>query len=285
MFLKPTAKSSELDMNICPLLRSGQKAGWLSEKTWTFVLSSYTQRFFTVDFGTRMLYCSDSEFGGKVSTRMPFCDILDVEPLKNKTEAHCWSGVSCLAGIGKEAQHDFVIYTKTKRVEVRCTSLAESRKWIATIQDAIIQETMLLHMQGTSEACNGEVVSNQSTRSCSRESTFKADEWEQDFKEHTSDEVAEQFDLNEAIDLTSGRVPQSTIAQPGRCFSAPRTRSASNVSISSVGSCGAWERTRELSMERPLQPVPDSPLRVEAAVPFLLQPARVKVVRVGLAKL
>jgi hypothetical protein len=240
-------------------LRSGQNVGWIREKTGTIPLSRYTQRFFTVDFDTRMLHSSDSEFGGKVSTTVPFRDILCVERLTNKMDAQCWSGVSCLAGFGKEVQNDFVIYTKAKRIEVRCTSVAESRKWIATIQDAVIQEAMLLYTQGVSEACDIE-VSDQSTRACSRESTFTADELEQDFEEHASDEVAERFDSDHPIDLISRRVPQSTVAQPGRCFSAPRTRSASNVSSSSTGSCGGWERARQLSMERPLQPkIPDSP--------------------------
>jgi hypothetical protein len=182
-----------------------------------------------VDFDSGQLYCADSEFTTKVS--MPFCDILGVEHLPGKADAECWAGVFCPRQNDKEYRHDFVLYTKAKRIEFRCHSSAECQKWIRTIQDAIVQHALLLVKEDDGGS------SAQSTRTCSRESTLTSDEWDPDSEE--------QSDFEQSVKLP-GRVPASNIAEPGRGFSGILP-SRQPQTLSSI----TWKR--------PEKPTPDSP--------------------------
>jgi len=231
-------KGTEIDINSVKGLRSGQTFGWLRKKTRKFFVPRYQARFFTVDFETRMLYYSHGEFGKKVSTPIPFCDILDVESLTSKNDEdgsdRPTGNKSCLPRLGKDEQHDFVLYAKGehKYLELRCSSASACDKWIATFQSA-----MLLHKDDASKACKDDVDSDQSTRTCSRGSydgslsreSSMTNGWEQNSEGHGSDGIPDQMEVDHAVELPFCKVPQSSIAEPGRCLS---TSSASNDSPS-----------------------------------------------------
>jgi hypothetical protein len=186
--------------------------GLLRRKNCRFSVFGYSQwRSFTVDFDEGMLRCADWEFRAPFS--MPFRDILGVEPLPSHRDAQCLAGLFGLPQSNKEEKCDFILYTKARRMELQCTSAAECRKWIKTIQDAIVQYAMLLvdtPCAGCHAGCDEDVDSDQSTRTCSRES-ISTDEWEQDSEE--------QSDFDQAVNFSSWKVPPSSVAEPGRCFS------------------------------------------------------------------
>jgi hypothetical protein len=269
-------KSAEMDTNGVQILRSGQSFGWLRKKTQRLGMSRYIHRFFTVDFDARILYYSRSEFGKKVSMPTPFSDILGVEPLTNKMDEdgqgmyqrRSWKSCSCLPRLRQEEQFDFVIYTKTKHVEVRCTSATGSQKWIATIQAA-----MLLHTEQSSKTYNDEIDSEQSTRTCSRESSMTNGS-EQNSEEHASYEVNEQFLVDPVFDSPLCKVPLSSIAEPGRCLSASSDFSSPVSQVAGLSSppfpccIGAGSDTDLLSSSflSDVSECPPQPITDEAAV-------------------
>jgi len=210
-------KSTDMDTKGLQVLRSGQTFGWLRKKTQRFGVSRHCPRFFTVDFDARVLYYSHTEFGKKVSLPTPFCDILAVEPLAyrgsanlsddddmgGKLQRKSWK--ACLPRIAKDDKHGFTIFTKAKHIELRCSSASGSQKWIATIEAAV-----LLGKEGSYD----ELGSEQSTRTCSRESSRSLGNG----SEQGSDGVIEQFEVEEGGDSPVADVPASNIVEPGRCL-------------------------------------------------------------------
>jgi ubiquitin len=172
-----------------------------------------------VDFDRRILYYSHSEFGKKVSMYTPFCDILHVERLKSSgshldedaEERLPRSCCRCLPRIAKADHRSFALYTKAKNIELRCSSQGGSEKWIAIIQTAI--------SVGRAKQCNDEVDSEQSTQSCSRESSMSsctANGSEQSEDENPGEEGTEQ--CNGATHSPLCKVHETSIAAPGRCL-------------------------------------------------------------------
>lgn len=220
----------------------GKVSGWLRKKTCRFGMPRYVQQsLFTVDFEARMLHYGQS---GRLMS-MPFCDVLGVEPLISGVEVPCLSGVLCFqtSPIAKEDQHDFVLHTKARRMELRCKSAADRQKWIVTIQDAITQNATFVTKDGTNRVGDDEVDCGGSTRTCSRNSTSSADEWEVDSDSHCD------------LDLTMPlwKVPLSNVGEPGRCFSGISAADASTPGLPrSRAVCGhAWKQLQKLTPDVP----------------------------------
>lgn len=200
------------------VLRSGQTFGWLRKKSRRFGICSYSPRFFTVDFDRRILYYSHSEFGKQISMYTPFCDIVDVERLKSSTSGLDEDGVrprkSCLPCFPRAVKNDyrgFILHTKAKNLELRCSSESGAEKWVTIIKTAMFM--------GKEKLCNDEIDSEQSTHSCSRASSMACctDGSEHSEEENAGEEVTEQF--HSPLDSPLCKVPETNIAAPGRCLS------------------------------------------------------------------
>lgn len=241
---QPTKRSLTRSASSIVILRSGKVSGILHKMTYSFGMLRYAQRrCLIVDFDAGALHFGNVDRTTKVS--LPFRDILGVAPLVSKKDAQCGSGLFCLPQIGNQEHNDFVVHTKTKCIEFRCTSAVACQKWIKTIQDAIAQSALLI-VDGDSKAVhNGSITSSgvdddsdQSTRMCSFDSSSTEDECEEDSEEHS--------DFDSALDFPSWKVPTSQIAKPGRCFSGN----------------GSWKRLEK--------PTPDS-LGLVLQCPLVLQ--------------
>jgi len=225
----------------------GKVSGWLRKKTCRFGMPRYVQQsLFTVDFEARMLHYGQS---GRLMS-MPFCDVLGVEPLISGAEVPCLSGLLCLPQfqtdpIATEDQHDFVLHTKARRMELRCKSAAERQKWIVTIQDAITQNVTFVTKGGTNWVCDDEVDCGGSTRTCSRNSTSSADEWEVDSDSHCDD-----FPY---LTMPLRKVPLSNVGEPGRCFLGISAADASTPGLPrSRAMCShAWKQLQKLTPDVP----------------------------------
>jgi len=155
---------------------------------------------------------------------IPFCDILGVESVayrggakQSNEDVHDSpqrrSCAMCLPWLGKDDHHSFVIYSKVRHMELSCASASASQKWIATIQAAVLL--------GKEKVSNDEVLSEQSTWACSRES-FMIQESEQSSDSYSSEGALvemERFEMGDTIDSPLCKVPRSHIAEPGRCLS------------------------------------------------------------------
>lgn len=117
----------------------------------------------------------------------------------------------------KDDRRSFVLRTKARDLELRCASEHGSEKWIAIIKTAMLM--------GKDKLCVDEDDSEQSTQSCSRESSSSSMEscTATGSERSSEEEVADQF--NEPMDSPLSKVRGTNIAEPGRCFSVASSNS------------------------------------------------------------
>lgn len=138
--------------------RRGQMNAWLLKKksgTSIVRVRQYNKRFFTLDFDSRVFFYAHAENSKKVSSVIPFSDILDVQLPEshadkgdNMSECSRTSKVSLfrrLSSFGankdtEQEQHILTVRTRPSRtMELVCSTSFEALQWFEALKAAIAE--------------------------------------------------------------------------------------------------------------------------------------------------
>lgn len=136
-------------------LRRGQLSAWLQKKKSGSAMvrvRQYNRRYFTMDFDSRTFYYTHAENSKKVSSVIPFAEIVDVrlpdsqvDRGDNASECSRQSKVSWMrrlgsgAKLGEEAPENVltVMTRPAKTMELLCSSAAEAVEWYEAFKAAM----------------------------------------------------------------------------------------------------------------------------------------------------
>lgn len=137
--------------------QEGKLSAWLRKKKSGSALvrvREYNKRYFTIDFDSRVFFYAQTESSKKVSTVIPFSDILDVRASESPdkamsdtlSETSKSSRVSFIRRLSKNSlgdpqetdEHRVTILTRPARsMELVCASAEEATKWFEAFTAAI----------------------------------------------------------------------------------------------------------------------------------------------------
>mmetsp|Transcript_67594 Transcript_67594/g.197833 ORF Transcript_67594/g.197833 Transcript_67594/m.197833 type:complete len:347 (+) Transcript_67594:65-1105(+) len=134
-------------------LRRGQLSAWLQKKKSGSAMvrvRQYNKRYFTIDFDSRVFFYTHAENSKKVSSLIPFADLLDVklpdsqiDKGDNASECSRQSKVSWMRRLSSgtkvgEEEHLVTLLTKpAKTMELLCSSAMEAVQWFEAFKAAI----------------------------------------------------------------------------------------------------------------------------------------------------
>jgi len=162
------AHSGSKTLDDCDQSDSSVLSAWLLKRKSgpkSRFFSSTNRRFFTLDFGSQILFYKHSESDKRVSQPTTFRNIISVQPLTDtvadvaddgaETQANVQradSKTSLASSLRKRMpsfstprslrapaqKHGFIIETPDKPLELLCSSKAEADQWIAALQQAML---------------------------------------------------------------------------------------------------------------------------------------------------
>jgi len=135
----------------------GQLSAWLQKKkhgSSVVRVRQYNRRYFTIDFDSRTFFYAHAENSKKVSSVVPFADIIDVklpesQVIKSETASNCsqtsrtsfFRRLSTSKKLDEEEQHSFTLVTKPARTtELLCSSAAEALQWFEAFKAAMVAD-------------------------------------------------------------------------------------------------------------------------------------------------
>eukprot|EP00929_Paragymnodinium_shiwhaense_P000148 TRINITY_DN100390_c0_g1_i1.p1 TRINITY_DN100390_c0_g1~~TRINITY_DN100390_c0_g1_i1.p1 ORF type:complete len:406 (-),score=126.81 TRINITY_DN100390_c0_g1_i1:276-1493(-) len=131
--------------------RTGQMSAWLKKKksgTSMVRMREYNKRYFTLDFDARVFFYAHGENSKKVSSVIPFADILDVKApevpsdLTSETSKGSFIRRSFSLGGSKKAEKEQHLVTllvrPSKLMELQCGSEQEAVEWMEALRSAVM---------------------------------------------------------------------------------------------------------------------------------------------------